>query len=59
MLPFPAQVILETLPSWPAVHEPSTMELLTVILFVPLVIAGVFVALVMGPGWRSKDGDAS
>ncbi len=35
------------------------MELLTVILFVPLVIAGVFVALVMGPGWRSKDGDAS
>lgn len=59
MLPLPAQVLLETLPSWPAVHEPSIMELLNVILFIPLVITAVFVAVVMGPAWRSKGDDAS
>jgi hypothetical protein len=59
MLPLPAQVLLETLPSWPAVHEPSMMELLTLILFIPLVIAALFGAVVLGPAWRSKGDDAS
>jgi len=45
---------LETLPSWPAVPEPSLVELLTVTLFVPLAISAVVVALVMGPAWHGK-----
>lgn len=45
---------LETLPSWPAVPEPTLVELLTVTLFVPFAIAAVVVALVMGPAWHGK-----
>lgn len=54
MLPVPALFPLETLPSWPAVTEPTVLELLTVTLFIPLAITLVLMALILGPGWRPK-----
>lgn len=47
--------LLETLPNWPAVPEPSVVEFLFLTLFLPLLIAGVFAALILGPGWRRND----
>ncbi|MEA4944504.1 MAG: hypothetical protein VB080_08705 [Propionicimonas sp.] len=51
MLPRLVLTPLESLPGWMAVHEPSVLEFLVVILGVPAAIAAVFVALVMGPAW--------
>ncbi len=47
--------LLETLPGWPAVHEPSVMDFLFLILFLPLAIAAVFAAIILGPGWYRKN----
>lgn len=54
MLPRPAQVLLETLPGWPEVHDPSLLEILTLILFIPGAIALAFLVAFLAPGWRSR-----
>jgi hypothetical protein len=54
MLPVPALFPLETLPSWPAVTDPTVLEILTLTLFIPLAITLVLTALILGPGWRPK-----
>ena len=43
------------LPSWPIAPDVTTLELLSVTLFIPLAIAAVITALVMGPAWRSGE----
>ncbi|MGC3954366.1 MAG: hypothetical protein QM804_08985 [Propionicimonas sp.] len=40
-----------SLPGWPAVYDPTVLDLLMVTLFVPLGIAAVFAVLVFGPAW--------
>lgn len=55
MLPAAAGFVLETLPGWPAVHEPSVLELLTVTLFIPLGVAAVLFTLILGPSWRADE----
>ena len=55
MLPLPAAIPLETLPGWPAVSDPSVVQLLTLTLFIPLGITLVLAAIILGPGWRAKD----
>ena len=55
MHPVPALLPLETLPSWPAVHQPTVLEMLTLTVFIPFGIAAVFAVVILGPGWRSKD----
>ena len=54
MLPVPALFPLETLPSWPAVTDPTVLEMLTLTLFIPLAITLVLTALILGPGWRQR-----
>ena len=54
MLPVPAFLPLETLPSWPAVPDPTVVQILIPTLFVPLAITVVIALLVLGPGWRQK-----
>nr|WP_300145318.1 hypothetical protein [Propionicimonas sp.] len=54
MLPVPATLPLQTLPSWPAVPDPTALQLLTVTLFIPLAITAVVALFVLGPGWRTK-----
>ena len=54
MLPLPAFAPLETLPSWPAVTEPSVLEMLTLTLFIPLGITLVLALIILGPGWHAK-----
>jgi hypothetical protein len=54
MLPVPASLPLETLPSWPAVPDPTVLQILTVTLFIPLAITAVVALLVLAPGWRAK-----
>ncbi len=55
MLPVPALIPLETLPSWPAVNDPTVLEMLTLTLFIPLAITLVLALLILGPGWRAKE----
>ena len=55
MLPLPAVIPLETLPGWPAVNDPSVMQLLTLTVFIPVGIMLVLAVLILGPGWRAKD----
>lgn len=55
MLPGSALIPLETLPSWPAVNDPTVLEMLTLTLFIPLGITLVLAALILGPGWVAKD----
>ncbi len=43
-----------TLPGWPAVTDPSVMEMLLVTLFVPLGIALFFAVLTFAPAWGRK-----
>lgn len=50
----PALIPLETLPSWPAVPDPTILELLTITLFIPLAISALFAAMILGPGWRDR-----
>lgn len=45
---------METLPGWPPVHEPTTLEMLTLTLFIPGGIALAFMVLFLAPGWRAK-----
>ena len=45
--------MLETLPGWPEVHDPSLLEILTLILFIPGAIALAFLVAFLAPGWRS------
>jgi hypothetical protein len=52
MLPVPAFLPLETLPSWPAVPDPTVVQILIPTLFIPLAITAVIALLVLGPGWR-------
>jgi hypothetical protein len=59
MLPVPALFPLETLPSWPAVTDPTVLEMLTLTLFIPLAITLVLTALILGPGWAPKSTDQS
>jgi len=54
MLPVPAFLPLETLPSWPAVTDPTVLEMLTLTLFIPMGITLVLAAIILGPGWRQK-----
>ena len=54
MLPVPALFPLETLPSWPAVTEPTVVEMLTLMVFLPFGIAAVITLMTMGPAWREK-----
>ncbi|HOC12304.1 MAG TPA: hypothetical protein PLL50_10140 [Propionicimonas sp.] len=54
-MPLPALVPLETLPGWPAVQEPTAIELLTLTLFIPLAITAVVMLLTMARGWKSPD----
>lgn len=54
MLPVSALLPLETLPSWPAVPDPTVMQILIPTLFIPLAIAAVIALLVLGPGWRGR-----
>lgn len=51
----PAQTLLETLPGWPAVQDPTVLELLFLILLLPLGIAAVFAVVILAPGWRQRD----
>lgn len=55
MLPLGALVLQETLPSWPAVHSPTALEMIFLTLLLPLGIALVLAAVILGPGWRQKD----
>jgi len=55
MLPLPAQVLLETLPGWPEVQEPTILESLTLLLFLPVGMALAFVLVIMAPAWRARD----
>lgn len=52
MHPVPALLPLETLPNWPAVVEPTVLELLVLTLFIPLGITVVVAAIVLGPTWQ-------
>ncbi len=54
MLPLTVQVLLETLPGWPAVPEPTLLELLALILFIPGGIALAFVVAFLAPSWRKS-----
>ena len=45
---------LQTLPSWPAVPDPSVLQLLTLTVFIPVAITVVVAALVLGPGWHAR-----
>ena len=54
MHPVPALLPLETLPSWPAVYQPTVLEMLTLTVFIPFGIAAVFAVVILGPSWRSK-----
>jgi hypothetical protein len=55
MLPLPAVIPLETLPGWPAVNDPTVLQLLTLTVFIPVGILLVLAVLILGPGWRAKD----
>ena len=55
MLPVPAILPLETLPNWPAVTDPTVLEMLTLTVFIPFGIAAVFAFLILTPGWKPKD----
>lgn len=55
MHPAPALFPLETLPGWPAVSDPTVLEMLTLTVFIPFGIAAVFAVLILAPGWRAKD----
>ena len=50
----PGFLPLETLPSWPQVTDPSTLEMLLLTVFIPFGIAAVVTAVVLGPGWRAS-----
>ena len=54
MLPVPALLPLETLPSWPTVTDPTALEMLTLTIFIPFGIGAVLTILIMGPVWRAK-----
>jgi hypothetical protein len=54
MHPVAALLPLETLPSWPSAPDPSVMQMLTLTVFIPLIIAAVVTLFVLGPGWRAK-----
>ena len=43
------------LPSWPVAPDPGPLGILIVTVFIPLAIAAVITALVMGPSWASKE----
>ncbi len=46
-----------TLPGWPAVYDPTVLEMLLVTLFIPLGIATLFALLVFAPAWGRKQQD--
>lgn len=48
-------IVMETLPSWPSVTEPTLMQILLVTLFIPGIIAAVITALSMGPSWLRRE----
>jgi hypothetical protein len=50
----PRLIPLETLPSWPAAPDPSVLQNLVVFAFIPLGIAAVLVAVIMGPHWARR-----
>ena len=55
----PRLIPLETLPSWPTAPDPSVLQNLTVFAFIPLGIAAVLTAVIMGPYWAAKRRAAS
>lgn len=46
-----------TLPGWPAVYDPTVLEMLLITLFIPLGIAAFFAVLVFAPAWGRKQQD--
>jgi hypothetical protein len=54
MLPVPAFLPLETLPSWPAVTDPTVLQVLVLTVFIPFGIAAVLTLLILGPQWNAR-----
>lgn len=50
--------VLETLPGYPSVDNPSLMDVLWVILIVPAGIAALIAAALLGPRWARRGEDA-
>jgi len=50
----PALIPLETLPSWPAVQDPTVLEMLVLTVFIPFGIFAVFALLILGPAWNTR-----
>lgn len=46
-----------TLPGWPAVYDPTVLDILLLTLLIPLGIATVFAVLVFAPAWGRKQQD--
>lgn len=55
MLRVAALIPLETLPGWPAVTDPTVLELLILTVFIPLAILLVLALIILAPSWRSAD----
>ena len=51
----PVQTLLETLPGWPAVQDPTVLEFLFLTVLLPVGIAAVFAVLTLAPTWRQRD----
>ncbi len=50
----PALLPLETLPSWPAVQDPTVLQMLVLTVFIPFGIAAVFALAILGPHWHAR-----
>lgn len=50
----PTPIALQTLPSWPTVAEPTLLESLTLMVFIPVGVAALLTVLVLGRSWGSK-----
>ena len=46
--------LLESLPGWPDVVEPSLMDILVLVLGIPFAIGAVVTLFLMGPHWFRK-----
>ena len=46
--------LLETLPGWPEVADPSAMDILGLTVGIPFAIGGVFALIILGPSWYRK-----
>lgn len=46
-----------TLPGWPAVYDPTLLDVLLITALLPLGIATVFAVLVLAPSWGRRQQD--